>query len=116
MTKQKVKLGTLGNGETATIYCRSVSTRNGFRHDAVMLIPGEPRIAAKAHYLNRTWESYQFQSVLHELAEKFVKAKTGCKEIFSGKTKRLERLYENLVKRIDKNRGGEYIMDERMFD
>jgi len=115
MTQQKVNLGTLGDGKTATIYCRSVDTRYGFRHDAVMIVNGEPKFKAKACYYNRTWESYQYQSVLHNLAEIFVKAKTGVKSLFCGKTKKADRLYKNLAARIDRNRGGRRTVDERVF-
>ena len=115
MTVQKVNLGTLGNGKTAKIYCRYVGTRYGFRHDAVMCITGEEPIKAKCCYLNRTWEEYSYKSVLHRLAEKFVKGKTGVRTIVFSKPNRSYRLYKNLVKRIDKNRGGRCIDTVKVF-
>lgn len=54
-----------------SILCESQDTRSGFRHVATILRDGfgtgyKP---VKICYLNRTWESYQFQSVLHKLGE-----------------------------------------------
>jgi hypothetical protein len=48
-----------------TIVCRSMSTRNGFKHVAE-LAGGD---SATCHYLNRTWEAFEFQSVLSKLIE-----------------------------------------------
>ena len=52
------------------IVCTSRNTRDGFAHDAECFIDGNYRPAAKAtaHYLNRTWENYCFQSVMQRLA------------------------------------------------
>ena len=42
------------------------STRNGFSHSSRLFIEGQEISQAKAHYLNRTWESYPFQSVMKQ--------------------------------------------------
>ena len=42
------------------------STRNGFAHDTKMYIDGILEMENSAHYLNRTWESYTFQSVMKQ--------------------------------------------------
>lgn len=42
------------------------STRNGFAHDTKMYIDGILEMENSAHYLNRTWESYAFQSVMKQ--------------------------------------------------
>lgn len=52
-----------------TVVCESESTRSGFRHVAVLLINGNQRDRAKCCYLNRTWESFQYKSVLQKLIE-----------------------------------------------
>lgn len=42
------------------------STRSGFAHDTQMFIDGQLEINATCHYLNRTWESYPYQSVMKQ--------------------------------------------------
>jgi hypothetical protein len=50
--------------------CQSESTRYGFRHVATLLRNGNEIASTKHCYYNRTWESYEFESVLQSLAEK----------------------------------------------
>lgn len=45
-------------------------TRNGFKHEATLFFEGREAGFAKCTYLNRTWEAYEYQSVLQEVAEK----------------------------------------------
>ena len=52
-----------------TVVCEFESTRNGFRHIAVLLINGCERDRAKRCYLNRTWERFQYQSVMQKLIQ-----------------------------------------------
>lgn len=40
------------------------STRSGFAHDTQMFIDDQLEMNATCHYLNRTWESYAYQSVM----------------------------------------------------
>ena len=42
------------------------NTRSGFAHDTKMYIDGILEMENSAHYLNRTWESYAFQSVMRQ--------------------------------------------------
>ena len=53
-----------------SIVAKHENTRNGFRHRATLLINGSEVDHTTASYLNRTWESYEFQSVLHKLIDK----------------------------------------------
>ena len=46
------------------VICESQNTRSGFRHLATLMIDGREHQKAKCTYLNRTWEAYEFQSVL----------------------------------------------------
>jgi len=55
------------------VVCRSESTRNGFRHLATLSIDGSEEQDGKCCYSNRTWEKYEFQSVLYEVVNKAVK-------------------------------------------
>ena len=116
MEQFKVNLGCLGKGK-ATIYCRYVNTRSGFKHEAVAFAGGVSVAKTKCCYLNRTWESYTYQSVLYRVAEKIVKnAYPTVRNIFDGKHKKIERIYKNLCKRIDRDHGkSKYIVDDRIF-
>ena len=49
-----------------TVICERVKTRMAFKHTAVVLDNGSEIHRTKVCYLNRTWESYEFQSVLHQ--------------------------------------------------
>ena len=52
------------------VVCTSESTRYGFRHLATLLINGIETATAKCTYQNRTWEKYEFQSVLSSVIDK----------------------------------------------
>lgn len=49
------------------VVCEFENTRSGFRHIAVLLINNCERDRAKCCYLNRTWECFQYESVLRKL-------------------------------------------------
>ena len=51
-----------------TVRCRSERTRYGFRH-----LAEAEGASAKACYYNRTWERFEFQSVLEALARRLPK-------------------------------------------
>lgn len=54
------------NGTEFTARCNSRSTRNGFAHDCEVWDENYNDICkVSCHYLNRTWECYRFESVLH---------------------------------------------------
>lgn len=50
------------------IHCRAESTRSGFRHLATLRDNGFVIAQAKECYQNRTWERYEFQTVMRRLA------------------------------------------------
>ena len=52
-----------------TVVARYEKTRNGFRHIADLYVNGAYVDSAKVTYLNRTWESYDFQTVLQKVIE-----------------------------------------------
>lgn len=74
----KIKLNAYARGDMHlfnldneyTIVTHSEGTRNGFRHVAVLMRNGYEVDKATANYLNRTWEEYNFQSVIHKLLDK----------------------------------------------
>jgi hypothetical protein len=51
------------------VVCDSTSSRSGFNHIATLFVNGQERESVKIHYINRTWESYTFESVLKKLAD-----------------------------------------------
>lgn len=50
-----------------SVVCNSESTRYGFRHLATLHKNGFEIAKAKACYYNRTWESFQFETVMLDL-------------------------------------------------
>lgn len=52
------------------IVARYEKTRSGFRHRATLLIDGREVDEVTEHYLNRTWESYEFETVINKLIDK----------------------------------------------
>jgi hypothetical protein len=63
------KLFSLTNGDI--IVCESEGTRYGFRHLATLMRNGYEVSKAKVCYYNRTWEAYEFDTVIHKLMEEF---------------------------------------------
>ncbi len=53
-----------------TIACEHQNTRSGFRHVAILLVNNREVDRTKCCYLNRTWESYTFQSVMYKLVDR----------------------------------------------
>ena len=49
------------------VVCNSEGTRYGFRHLATLCKNGFAIAKAKCTYYNRTWECYEFESVLIKL-------------------------------------------------
>ncbi|KKM75922.1 hypothetical protein LCGC14_1385390 [marine sediment metagenome] len=52
------------------VVAKSEKTRSGFRHLATLFVDGDEAENAKATYQNRTWEAYEFESVLIAVANK----------------------------------------------
>jgi len=85
---------------TVTTY--SESTRNGFRHVAILFRNGYEVNKATANYLNRTWESYDFQTVLHKLLDKSFdkdKAKSLKEKIDTSRGRSLMAKYTHKISR-----------------
>ena len=56
------------NKELSAI-CEWKKTRSAFKHEAVLLRNGYEVDRKKICYLNRTWEKYEFESVLYKLSD-----------------------------------------------
>ncbi len=52
------------------IVCEWKKTRNAFKHVATLLKNGNEVDSTKICYLNRTWERYEFESVLKKLLDR----------------------------------------------
>ena len=52
------------------VVCEWKKTRTAFKHEATLLIDGIERDKAKICYVNRTWEKFEFESVIKKLMEK----------------------------------------------
>jgi hypothetical protein len=55
-----------------SVVCNSEATRSGFRHIAVLHKNGFEIARTKECYLNRTWECYEFETVLLKLVDNFM--------------------------------------------
>jgi len=73
--------------EKEKIVCNSESTRNGFRHIAEYYIEGELVGKSKVCYQNRTWESFEFQTVISCLIDELNLDRELITSITSGKAK-----------------------------
>lgn len=60
-------------GKDIQVVCNAENTRSGFRHLASLVINGNEVDKTKCCYLNRTWEAWEFQSVIESLI-----GKTNC--------------------------------------
>lgn len=56
------------NGEELVLSCYSKDTRNGFYHKCETL---DGEMFARVSYLNRTWERFDFESVLYRFFDKY---------------------------------------------
>ena len=62
-----------------SIVCEWKSTRNGFKHEATLLKNGLEDGNTKICYLNRTWERFEYESVLLRIIDKFFKGEENKK-------------------------------------
>lgn len=54
-----------------SVVCQHVKTRTAFKHTAAVMKQGILTYKTKICYQNRTWESYDFQSVLHKAIDAY---------------------------------------------
>jgi hypothetical protein len=74
-----------------TVVCDWKKTRTAFKHVATVLCNGSEVYSTKICYLNRTWESYEYQSVLHKAINGFFYAKQAKRYITKLERKPKER-------------------------
>jgi hypothetical protein len=52
------------------VICNTSRTRTGFKHTATLVLRGLRQGTESVSYLNRTWERYEYQTVMQRLFEK----------------------------------------------
>ena len=52
------------------VVCQYIKTRYGFKHTASLIYKGSHVCDTKICYYNRTWEAYEYQSVLQSIIHK----------------------------------------------
>lgn len=62
------------DGKEVMFVNQSRDTRHGFAHDTTMFVDGREITSSSCHYLNRTWECYQYQSVMLSAVNFVIKA------------------------------------------
>lgn len=62
------------NGEEVRFYCETTRTRNGFCHHVFANGGGKYYEHSRVSYLNRTWESFQYETALLHAVDKFPKS------------------------------------------
>lgn len=62
------------NGEPVAIYCNTTHVPTGFLHHAYLCGFGRDFEHSRIKYINRTWESFNYESVLKAAAAKLKKA------------------------------------------
>lgn len=56
--------------ERIKIVCERKKTRIAFKHEATLYVGGHEKETVKVCYQNRTWESYEFRTVMEDLIYK----------------------------------------------
>jgi hypothetical protein len=57
--------------DTYSVVCQFAKTRQGFKHIATLIRNGLEVCEVKECYLNRTWERFEYETVLCKLVRKF---------------------------------------------
>lgn len=94
------------NGNEYTFVCEAESTRHGFKHTSSMYINGFFDRKATVHYLNRTWESYPYQTAMlnavydalkdkHYEIEVTLKEENGWKRLSKDRRETIECIYND---------------------
>ena len=113
-------------GEKNSIYCKCENTRNGFKHVATMYYNKNTYVAV-CYYINRTWEYFEYQSVIrklyyiisNEFKEKAVnewKAEKGKKRISAAEREKIykdiDALFKNSLMEITKEPAYSYACND----
>lgn len=89
----------LHKDQTIGLGAYSADARNGFNHFAETA--DGSYIKVKCHYLNRTWESYTYQSVLHKLCEAWINECLNLKRTRKRDQAEFDRIYKQMTAEVD---------------
>ena len=73
-------------------------TRNGFYHKTELYIDSKFILECKCNYINRTWESYPYQSVMKESLYKAIESEILREKNLKGIKRLTKQLRETIVK------------------
>ena len=62
------------NGEKIYFFCSTTYTKNGFCHHVYTVGGGKENEHSRVSYLNRTWESFEYETALLHAVDKFSKS------------------------------------------
>lgn len=92
------------NDKEYEFVCNWGNTRNGFKHTCNLFINDRLKGNATCHYLNRTWECYEYQSVmlravgiLMEQHEEFLKDVFKSENGYEKMTKKRKEEFEKIL-------------------
>ena len=74
------------------------STRSGFYHKTELYIDSEFILECKCNYLNRTWESYPYQSVMKNALHNAIESEILREKNLKGIKRLTKQLRETIVK------------------
>ena len=74
------------------------STRNGFYHKTELYINSEFILECKCNYLNRTWESYPYQSVMKKALYEGIESEILREKNLKGIKRLTKQLRETIAK------------------
>ena len=89
-------------GKVFSIYAESWENYRSWGHKAILKVNEYYTWESKIRYYNRTWESYQFESVIHAVIYDYIEyVKENIKERFKAE-KGIKRITEKYKKELEK--------------
>ena len=89
-------------GKVFSIYAESWSNSRAWGHRAVLNVNNWYTWENKIRYYNRTWERYQYESVIHEVVDDYIESiKEDIAENFKGE-RGIKRITEKYKKELEK--------------
>lgn len=92
----------IDKNRTISMGAYTTDARNGFNHLAETC--DGSNIKAKCHYINRTWEVYTYQTILHNLCEAWINECLNLKRTRKKDQAEFDRIYKQMTKEVDDNR------------
>ena len=89
-------------GKVFSIYAEGWSNSRAWGHRAVLRVNDFSTRESKIRYYNRTWESYQYESVIHSVIYDYIESvKNDIRERFK-EEKNIKRITERYKKELEK--------------